>query len=79
MLNQRLLGEMVEYIVKSINLRMAENDKDRPWWMGITSGKFTVHSTFELMRHKRENEEWRKSMWGKGVPFKLSFLLWRCL
>lgn len=45
--------------------------------MESISGNFTVQSTFEMMRHKREMEEWRNNMWCKGVSFKFSFLLWR--
>ncbi|KAH0665329.1 hypothetical protein KY285_026535 [Solanum tuberosum] len=75
-LGQVLSEELVEYITKFINPHLLE-EEDKPWWMGNTSGEFTVKSVFDLLRSRKENEEWRGNMWCKQIPFKMSFLLWR--
>ncbi|KAH0661911.1 hypothetical protein KY284_026842 [Solanum tuberosum] len=66
---------MVEYIVENINPMMKGVDK--AWWMGNSHGEFTVKSTFQVLRRKREEQEWMNYIWIKGLPFKISFFLWR--
>lgn len=43
----------------------------------LLASEFTIKSAFDMLRCRREKEEWRANMWGKQIPFKLSFLLWR--
>lgn len=62
--------------MESVKPQILEGERDKPWWMGSTSGIFTVKSAFEMMRHKK-GKEWRINMWSKGVPFKISFFLRR--
>ncbi|KAH0698803.1 hypothetical protein KY284_013018 [Solanum tuberosum] len=45
--------------------------------MGSTTGEFTVKSAYHMLRKKREPIEWMKHIWIKGLPFKISFFLWR--
>ncbi|KAK4729596.1 hypothetical protein R3W88_022584 [Solanum pinnatisectum] len=45
--------------------------------MGDGSGSFTVQSAYQNMRGRREEKEWSKYMWVKGLPFNIGFFLWR--
>ncbi|KAK4717904.1 hypothetical protein R3W88_016242 [Solanum pinnatisectum] len=45
--------------------------------MGSHSGLFSVRSAWELMRRKKEKVDKYELMWGKGLPFKINFFLWR--
>ncbi|XP_049388499.1 uncharacterized protein LOC125852859 [Solanum stenotomum] len=74
-LRQLIFEDMVKCIMDNINPRMKGEDK--AWWMGNTQGEFTVKSAFQLMRRKKEEYEWRNNIWIKGLPFKISFFLWR--
>uniref|UniRef100_M1BXK5 RNase H family protein n=1 Tax=Solanum tuberosum TaxID=4113 RepID=M1BXK5_SOLTU len=74
-LRQMISEDMVNYIVENINPIMEGDDK--AWWMGNTQGEFTVKSAFQLLRRRREEQDWMNNIWIKGLPFKISFFLWR--
>jgi len=69
--------EMVQHVITSIRPNVSEVCIDKAWWRGSTNGTFTVKSTFHMVRCKKAEEEWRKFMWVKGLPIKISFFLWR--
>ncbi|XP_060183096.1 uncharacterized protein LOC132613054 [Lycium barbarum] len=50
---------------------------DRPWWMPTSTGQFTVNSAWQLRRQKGQIHPDFQQLWIKGVPFKISFFLWR--
>nr|XP_009762911.1 PREDICTED: uncharacterized protein LOC104214886 [Nicotiana sylvestris] len=50
---------------------------DRPYWMPTPSGKFSVSSAWQILRHMADPNQEFKLMWIKGLPFKISFFLWR--
>lgn len=55
-----------------------ESDKwDKAWWMLNETGKFTVGSAWDNIRQKDEIQQNFKTLWMKGVPFKVSFFLRR--
>ncbi|KAL3324663.1 hypothetical protein AABB24_038666 [Solanum stoloniferum] len=58
---------MTEHILENIRPKVEEGAMDRPWWMGNSCETFTVKSAYE----------WWNSIWNRGVPFKINFLLWR--
>ena len=66
---------MVEYIMENINHVMEGVGK--AWWLGNSQGEFTVKSTFQVFRRKREEQKWMSYIWIMGLPFKISFFLWR--
>ncbi|KAH0730009.1 hypothetical protein KY289_001197 [Solanum tuberosum] len=76
-LNQYVSEEMLQYIIDNINPILVETGKDKAWWMGNTSGSFTVNSFWELLRHRRGEMEILKFIWNKQIPFKINFFLWR--
>ncbi|XP_075097980.1 uncharacterized protein LOC142175292 [Nicotiana tabacum] len=51
--------------------------KDKPWWNLETNGQFTVKSAWQYIRKKREESKLYKFFWVKGLPFKVSFFMWR--
>ncbi|KAH0681225.1 hypothetical protein KY284_022310 [Solanum tuberosum] len=64
-LRQIISEDMVEYIVEKINPVMEGVDK--AWWMGNSHGEFTVNSAFQVLRRKREEQEWMNYNWIKGI------------
>lgn len=69
--------EMVQHVLTNIRPNVTEVCIDKAWWRGNTNGTFTVKSAFHMVRCKKAEEEWRKFMWVKGLPIKISFFLWR--
>lgn len=41
-----------------------------------STGKFSVRSAWEYIRQKGIISKTLRSIWLKGVPFKISFLIW---
>ncbi|KAK6803206.1 hypothetical protein RDI58_000990 [Solanum bulbocastanum] len=76
-LNQYVSEEMVQYIIENISPILVETGRDKAWWMGNTSGSFTVNLAWELLRHRRGEMEILKFIWNKQIPFKINFFLWR--
>ncbi|WMV13941.1 hypothetical protein MTR67_007326 [Solanum verrucosum] len=76
-LNQYVSEEMVQYITENISPVLIETGKDKAWWMGSTTGNFTVKSAWDLLRHRRDEREILKFIWNKGIPFRINFFLWR--
>ncbi|KAH0633247.1 hypothetical protein KY284_036033 [Solanum tuberosum] len=68
---------MVQHVLTNIRPNVSEVCIDKAWWRGNTNGTFTVKSAFHMVRCKKAEEEWRKFMWVKGLPIKISFFLWR--
>ncbi|KAH0644798.1 hypothetical protein KY284_032682 [Solanum tuberosum] len=68
---------MVQHIITNIKPNALEESLDKAWLVGNTTGIFTVKSAYYIMRGKKVEEEWRSGMWVKGLPFKISFFLWR--
>ena len=61
--------EMVFHIVKKHQTNnCALNEK--PWWMGNSTGAFSVKLPYHIMRTKRESREGMSYIWIKGLPFK---------
>jgi len=50
---------------------------DKAWWMLTSNGKFTIKSAWEALRRRSSDQEEMKFIWQKGIPFKISFFMWR--
>ncbi|XP_075091556.1 uncharacterized protein LOC142171756 [Nicotiana tabacum] len=48
-----------------------------PKWMPTSSGKFTVGRAWQILRHRAHPNPEYKLLWTNGLPFKISFFLWR--
>ncbi|XP_059284804.1 uncharacterized protein LOC132038098 [Lycium ferocissimum] len=76
-LQQLLPGEIVNHIQEELLMKESSTLWDKAWWMMTSSGKFTVSSAWNLLRQKGHISTVYKQLWIKGVPFKISFFLWR--
>lgn len=45
--------------------------------MGSSSGIFSVKTTWEAVRTKKEKKELEKLLWVKGLPFKINVFFGR--
>lgn len=77
-LNYLLSPDMVEHITLSIKPPLDKFSSDLPVQMLSSDGKFSTKSAFELVRSRRHKISWMDFLWAKGLPFKISFFLWRC-
>ncbi|XP_070049040.1 uncharacterized protein [Nicotiana tomentosiformis] len=76
LINQNFPEDIAEHI-KKIHYDSREEQWDKPCWMPTSSGKFTINSSWQILRHRvNPNQEFRR-IWTKGLPFKISFFLWR--
>ncbi|XP_060185616.1 uncharacterized protein LOC132615077 [Lycium barbarum] len=77
MLQQNFPTGIVDHIKSEIHIEQLQGVWDRPWWMPTSTGKFTINTAWDIMRHKSHIQEDFKQLWIKGVPFKISFFLWK--
>ncbi|XP_049396567.1 uncharacterized protein LOC125860610 [Solanum stenotomum] len=68
--------EVKDFIINGIP-KTSETVIDKAWWSGNSTGLFTVKSAYHRVRGRKAEEEWRRYMWIKGMPIKISFFLWR--
>ncbi|XP_075109238.1 uncharacterized protein LOC142181027 [Nicotiana tabacum] len=77
LLDQTFNEEIVEHIRLNVHYEGSEGYWDRPYWMPTPSGKFTISSAWKILRHRADPNQEFKLKWIKGLPFKISFFLWR--
>lgn len=65
--------ELVNHITKSIPPSIESGKIDKAWWMGETTGTFTVKSAYKIIRSKKQEQCWSKCVWVKGLPLKIAF------
>ncbi|KAF3678689.1 hypothetical protein FXO38_03114 [Capsicum annuum] len=56
-----------QHIINEIPLITEDDNWDHAWWMQSSTGKFTVGTAWELMRHKEEVTELYRSVWIKAA------------
>ncbi|XP_075091889.1 uncharacterized protein LOC142172035 [Nicotiana tabacum] len=77
LLDQTFNEEIAEHTRLNVHYESSEGYWDRPYWMPTPSGKFSVSSAWKILRHKADPNQEFKLIWIKGLPFKISFFLWR--
>nr|XP_016440692.1 PREDICTED: uncharacterized protein LOC107766425 [Nicotiana tabacum] len=77
LLDQAFNEEIAEHIRLNVHYEGSERYWDRPYWMPTPSGKFSVSSAWQILRHRADPKHEFKLMWIKGLPFKISLFLWR--
>ncbi|XP_019256417.1 PREDICTED: uncharacterized protein LOC109234822 [Nicotiana attenuata] len=77
LLDQTFNEEIAEHIRLNVHYKGNEGYWDSPYWMPTPSGKFSVSSAWQILRHRADPNHEFKLMWIKGLPFKISFFLWR--
>lgn len=80
--NQKILKELFnkevcEQVKKVLGMGQISDKKDHHWWMPNRKGTFTVKSAWEIIRQMKEVQQGIMFIWEKGMPFKVSFLIWR--
>uniref|UniRef100_A0A0V0H027 Putative ovule protein n=1 Tax=Solanum chacoense TaxID=4108 RepID=A0A0V0H027_SOLCH len=69
--------EVCSHVQQTIGTVYELEDWDKSWWIPNSTRKFSVGCAWELMGESREPQELMMNIWEKGIPFKVSFLLWR--
>ncbi|XP_060202710.1 uncharacterized protein LOC132631124 [Lycium barbarum] len=77
LLSQYIPTDIGEHIRAEIHIEELEGNWDRPWWRPNSIGTFTVNSAWNILRQRKQEVAYFKHLWIKGVPFKISFFLWR--
>ncbi|XP_049414633.1 uncharacterized protein LOC125877356 [Solanum stenotomum] len=77
LLHENLSEEVSNHITSNLGRIQRSDESDKAWWMPTGTGKFSVGSAWELMRRKNDRVDKIMYIWEKGLPFKISFLLWR--
>lgn len=77
LLHENLSEEVSNHITSNLGRIQRSDERDKPWWMPTSTGKFSVGSAWELMRRKNDEVDKIMYIWEKGLPFKISFLIWR--
>ncbi|XP_070032520.1 uncharacterized protein [Nicotiana tomentosiformis] len=54
-----------------------ENIAEHIRWMPTPSGKFSMSSARNILRHRDTIKPYFKLIWTKGLPFEISFFIWR--
>ncbi|XP_070041244.1 uncharacterized protein [Nicotiana tomentosiformis] len=76
-LDQNFPEDISDHIRHNVPFDQTSEKWDTPQWMPTTSGKFSVNSAWRIMRHRVANNTEFCNLWTKGLPFKISFFLWR--
>ncbi|XP_070045237.1 uncharacterized protein [Nicotiana tomentosiformis] len=77
LIHQSFPEDITDHIIQNVHFDDTEELWDRPYWMPTSSGKFTVNSAWQILRLRAAPNQEYKQMWTKGLPFKISFFLWR--
>ncbi|KAK4716606.1 hypothetical protein R3W88_014944 [Solanum pinnatisectum] len=77
LLKKLFTEEVCKKILKVLGNYLVAEDKYVTWWMPNAKGRFTVRSSWEIVRHRKEPQEGIMNIWEKGIPLKVSFMMWR--
>lgn len=76
-MQDHLPNNIVEHVRLNMQYIRQSGQGDKAWWTLSSTGKFTVKSAWELLRHRADFSEDFEKIWVKGLPFKISFFGWR--
>lgn len=76
-LRELLHDDIVMHILENINPPVEFNELSKPYWMLENRWEFSVKSSWEYLRKMRDPNIVYENMWVKGLPFKISFSMWR--
>lgn len=77
LLRHNLPSYLVEHIMTELPKKGKNIACDKPWFLGISNGNFTVKSSWEICRQREETQGFFHKIWTVGLPYKISFFLWR--
>ncbi|XP_019231693.1 PREDICTED: uncharacterized protein LOC109212501 [Nicotiana attenuata] len=76
-LTQILPNDLANHILENIPYPANSEELDKPVWSLDTRGQFTVKTAWEYLRRRRDPALCYSNMWVKGLPFKISFFMWK--
>lgn len=63
-------------IVEQIKQHTLRNDHDKVVWKHCNSGRFSIASAYDFLRHRENTVEWANCIWQtRGIP-QHQFILW---
>lgn len=71
--------ELASHILENIKPPVLQEMHDKPYWMLEIRGEFSVKSAWEYLRRRKEPCNAYRIIWVKGLPFKISFFMWKVL
>nr|XP_009759526.1 PREDICTED: uncharacterized protein LOC104212044 [Nicotiana sylvestris] len=74
---QTLPEDLVNHIVQNIRPPNECAELDTPLWMLEIRGHFSVKSAWDYLRRRDNPRLTYKMIWVKGLPFNISFFLWK--
>nr|XP_016435601.1 PREDICTED: uncharacterized protein LOC107761829 [Nicotiana tabacum] len=74
---ESLPEDLAHHIVQNIRPPIESSQLDTPFWMLKTRGHFIVKSAWDYVRRRANPRLAYKMIWVKGLPFKISFFLWK--
>nr|XP_016484349.1 PREDICTED: uncharacterized protein LOC107804913 [Nicotiana tabacum] len=74
---ESLPEDLAHHIVQNIGPPTESSQLDTPFWMLETREHFTVKSAWDYLRRRANPRLAYKMIWVKGLPFKISFFLWK--
>ncbi|XP_070007918.1 uncharacterized protein [Nicotiana sylvestris] len=74
---ESLPEDLANHIVQNIRPPSESSQLDTPFWMLETRGHFTVKSAWDYLQRRDNPKLAYKMIWVKGLPFKISFFLWK--
>lgn len=77
-LKENLSDEMATFICIYVKPMMKDLN-DKACWLGSSSGEFSIKSTFQLLRQRKEEVPWTRFIWIRGLSSKISSFLWRVM
>ncbi|XP_070045297.1 uncharacterized protein [Nicotiana tomentosiformis] len=77
LLTQNFPESIADHIRDEVYFNQTNDTWDEPKWMLTTSGQFSVNSAWRILRHRAPINPEFSNLWTKGLPFKISFFLWR--
>ncbi|XP_019240115.1 PREDICTED: uncharacterized protein LOC109220106 [Nicotiana attenuata] len=76
-IHEVLPADLAQHIVQNIKPPRENNELDKPFWMLETKGNFSVKSAWDYLRRRNNPSIAYKKIWVKGLPFKISFFIWK--
>lgn len=77
LLRSLLLEEVSNHIINTIVVEEEIEGWDKPWSILNGSCKFSISSSWEVLRTLDVVQDIFEHIYIKGIPFKVSFFLWR--
>lgn len=77
LLNQLLSADLSTYIEHQLNPPIHDGILDKPMWKLEPRGDFSAKFAYDYVRRRRDPNTAYRNIWVKGLPFKVSFFMWK--